>query len=317
VGEGEGEGEVEGEGDGGEGDEENDDSGLFYDSDSGISSLYEAIGGGGGGVKGRQGGEESTGVARLKSLLSGWGIDRHLQHLFITSPSGETSLQPDSGESCEILPFANLVPSDVTDPHELVVVVGEILAQKQEHLSLKLALFTSDQDGLEVADELLTVGQLELDLEQLEAEVLLLLSENLPDHDDQLVGIGHVRGDQVGEGKDLTRFSRVRLQRSFTGGGGDEEMLQVSINSPTGEQALQSRNPRALFTSLAPFDSSPSSTYGFVQTRDTTVTVVEQSTVIILLIPLPTITLTLNLTTHCKSFFPGFHRFPLILVFYP
>ena len=132
--------EVEGEGDGGEGDEENDDSGLFYDSDSGISSLYEAIGGGGGGggVKGRQGGEESTGVARLKSLLSGWGIDRHLQHLFITSPSGETSLQPDSGESCEILPFANLVPSDVTDPHELVVVVGEILAQKQELLSLKL-----------------------------------------------------------------------------------------------------------------------------------------------------------------------------------
>ena len=128
--------EVEGEG--GEGDEENDDSGLFYDSDSGISSLYEAIGGGGGGVKGRQGGEESTGVARLKSLLSGWGIDRHLQHLFITSSSGETSLQPDSGESCEILPFANLVPSDVTDPHELVVVVGEILAQKQELLSLKL-----------------------------------------------------------------------------------------------------------------------------------------------------------------------------------
>lgn len=128
--------EVEGEGV--EGDEENDDSGLFYDSDSGISSLYEAIGGGGGGVKGRQGGEESTGVARLKSLLSGWGIDRHLQHLFITSSSGETSLQPDSGESCEILPFANLVPSDVTDPHELVVVVGEILAQKQELLSLKL-----------------------------------------------------------------------------------------------------------------------------------------------------------------------------------
>ena len=130
--------EVEGEGDGGEGDEENDDSGLFYDSDSGISSLYEAIGGGGGGVKGRQGGEESTGVARLKSLLTGWGIDRHLQHLFITSSSGETSLQPDSGETCEILPFVNLVPSDVTDPHELVVVVGEILAQKQELLSLKL-----------------------------------------------------------------------------------------------------------------------------------------------------------------------------------
>merc|ERR1711953_1282702 len=69
---------------------------------------------------------------------SGWGIDRHLQHLFITSPSRETSLQPDSRESCEILPFANLVPSDVTDPHELVVVVGEILAQKQELLSLKL-----------------------------------------------------------------------------------------------------------------------------------------------------------------------------------
>jgi len=81
---------------------------------------------------------ESTGVARLKSLLTNWGIDRHLQHLFITSSSGETSLQPDSGESCEILPFANLVPSDVTDPHELVVVVGEILAQKQELLSLKL-----------------------------------------------------------------------------------------------------------------------------------------------------------------------------------
>merc|ERR1712156_780899 len=130
----------------------------------------------------------------------------------------------------------------------------------------KLSLFTSDQDRLEVADKLLTVGQLELDLEQFETEQLLLLSEDLPDHDDQLVGIGHVRGDQVGEGEDLTRLSGVRLQRSFTGGGGDEEMLQVSINSPTGEQALQSRNPRALFTSLAPFDSS--STYGFVQTRD-------------------------------------------------
>merc|ERR1712156_460319 len=133
-------------------------------------------------------------------------------------------------------------------------------------VSCKLSLLTSDQHRLEVADKLLTVGQLELDLEQLEAEQLLLLCEDLSDHDVQLVGIGHVRGDQVGEGKDLTRFSGVRLQRSFTGGGGDEEMLQVSINSPTGEQALQSRNPRALFTSLAPFDSS--STYGFVQTRD-------------------------------------------------
>ena len=132
--------EVEGEGDGGEEDEENDDSGLFYDSDSGISSLYEAIGGGG--VKGQGQGEECAGVARLRSLLSGWGVDRHLQHLFITAAPSETSFpasQSDAaGETCEILPFANLVPSDVSDPNELVVVIGEILGQKQELLSLKL-----------------------------------------------------------------------------------------------------------------------------------------------------------------------------------
>ena len=135
--------EVEGEGDGGEEEDENDDSGLFYDSDSGISSLYEAVGGGASGVKGQGGqGDECAGVARLRSLLSGWGVDRHLQHLFITAtPTSETSFpgnQSDVGESCEILPFANLVPSDVTDPNELVVVIGEILGQKQELLSLKL-----------------------------------------------------------------------------------------------------------------------------------------------------------------------------------
>ena len=136
--------EVEGECDGGEEDDENDDSGLFYDSDSGISSLYEAIGGGTGCVKGQgvQQGDECAGVARLRNLLSGWGVDRHLQHLFITAtPTSETSFpgsQSDAGESCEILPFANLVPSDVTDPNELVVVIGEILGQKQELLSLKL-----------------------------------------------------------------------------------------------------------------------------------------------------------------------------------
>ena len=134
--------EVEGEGNGGEEDDENDDSGLFYDSDSGISSLYEAIGGGAGCVKGGQVGERcNAGVARLRSLLSGWGVDRHLQHLFITATPSETSFpsnQSDAGESCEILPFANLVPSDVTDPNELVVVIGEILGQKQELLSLKL-----------------------------------------------------------------------------------------------------------------------------------------------------------------------------------
>jgi len=130
--------EVEGEsGDGGEEDEENDDSGLFYDSDSGISSLYEAIGGGAG-VKGQRV-EECSGVTRLRSLLSGWGVDRHLQHLFITATPSEFpgNSQPD-GEPCDILPFANLVPSDVTDPNELVVVIGEILGQKQELLSLKL-----------------------------------------------------------------------------------------------------------------------------------------------------------------------------------
>ena len=131
--------EVEGEGDGGEEDDENDDSGLFYDSDSGISSLYEAIGGAG--VKGQGQGEECAGVARLRSLLSGWGVDRHLQHLFITANPNETSFpgsQPDGGDTCEILPFANLVPSDVSDPNELVLVIGEILGQKQELLSLKL-----------------------------------------------------------------------------------------------------------------------------------------------------------------------------------
>ena len=84
-------------------------------------------------------GEECEGVARLRSLLSGWGVDRHLQHLFITATPSEThgNSQPD-GEPCDILPFANLVPSDVTDPNELVVVIGEILGQKQELLSLKL-----------------------------------------------------------------------------------------------------------------------------------------------------------------------------------
>ena len=77
----------------------------------------------------------------MRSLLSGWGVDRHLQHLFITATPSETSFpgsQSDAGETCEILPFANLVPSDVSDPNELVVVIGEILGQKQELLSLKL-----------------------------------------------------------------------------------------------------------------------------------------------------------------------------------